>query len=163
MSSERYEESLTAGQLEKLRQEHIGRLLLRAHRAFSERALGKLRQRGHTRLTMAHTTLLPHLDIDGTQATVLAARAGITKQAAGRLIADLEREGYVQRLADPRDQRANLVVFTGAGRRFLIDAYHVKQEIEQEYRALLGEERMRQLRSMLEDLLANHDSIQDAV
>jgi DNA-binding MarR family transcriptional regulator len=163
MSSERYEESLTAGQLEELRQEHIGRLLLRAHRALSERALGKLRQRGHTRLTPAHTTLLPHLDIDGTQATVLAARAGITKQAAGRLIADLEREGYVQRLADPRDQRANLVVFTDAGRRFLVDAYHVKLEIEQEYTALLGEERMRELRNMLEDLLANHDSIQDAV
>jgi DNA-binding MarR family transcriptional regulator len=163
MSSEGYGESLTAGQLVELRQEHIGRLLLRAHRAFSERALGKLRQRGHTHLTMAHTTLLPHLDIDGTQATVLAERAGITKQAAGRLLADLEREGYVRRLADPRDQRAHIIVFTDAGRRFLIDAYHVKREIEQAYTALLGEERMRQLRKMLEDLLANHTAAHDSV
>jgi|SRR5689334_3683743 DNA-binding MarR family transcriptional regulator len=163
MSSERDVESLTVEQLEELRREHIGRLLLRAHRAFSERALRKLRQRGHTRLSMAHTTLLPHLDVNGTQATVLAERAGITKQAAGRIIADLEHEGYVLRLPDPSDQRASIIVFTDAGRQFLVDAYHVKKEIEAEYTALLGEERMRQLRNTLEDLLADHDPIQDSV
>lgn len=149
-------EPLTVEQLEELRQEHIGRLLLRTHRAFSELALRKLRQRGYTRLSMVHTTLLPHLDVDGTQATVLAERAGITKQAAGRVIADLEREGYVQRLPDPADQRASMIVFTGAGRQFLVDAYHVKKEIEQEYTALLGSGRMQQLRSTLQELLSNH-------
>jgi len=84
-------EPLTVEQLEELRQEHSGRLLLRAHRAFNERALRKLRKLGHTRLSMVHLTLLPHLDVNGTQATLLAERAGITKQAAGRVIADLER------------------------------------------------------------------------
>ncbi|MHB8597096.1 MAG: MarR family winged helix-turn-helix transcriptional regulator [Ktedonobacteraceae bacterium] len=152
-------ESLTFEQIEELRQEHIGRLLLRAHRAFSERALRKLRQRGHTRLSMAHTSLLPHLDVNGTQATVLAERASITKQAAGRVIADLEREGYVQRLPDPTDQRASIIVFTDAGRQFLVDAYHVKKEIEAEYTALLGAERMHQLRNILQELLGDDDSL----
>ncbi|MDQ2907042.1 MAG: MarR family transcriptional regulator [Chloroflexota bacterium] len=77
---------------------------------------------------MVHTTLLSHLDVNGTQATVLAECAGITKQAAGRVIADLEREGYVQRLPDPTDQRASMIVFTDAGRQFLVDAYQVKKE-----------------------------------
>lgn len=148
-------EPLTVEQLEELRQEHIGRLLLRAHRAFSERALRKLRQRGHTRLSMVHTTLLPHLDVNGTQVTVLAERAGITKQAAGRVIADLERERYVKRLPDPTDQRASMIVFTDAGRQFLVDAYHVKKEIEEEYTALLGSESMQQLRSTLQELLSD--------
>jgi DNA-binding MarR family transcriptional regulator len=151
-------EPLSVEQLEELRQEHIGRLLLRAHRAFSERALQKLRKLGHTRLSMVHTTLLPHLDVNGTQATVLAERVGITKQAAGRVIADLEREGYVQRLPDPTDQRASMIVFTDAGRQFLVDAYHVKKEIEREYTALLGAERMQQFRNILQDLLGDHDS-----
>lgn len=152
-------ESLTFEQIEELRQEHIGRLFLRAHRTFSERALHKLRQRGHTRLSMAHTSLLPHLDVNGTQATVLAERAGITKQAAGRVIADLEREGYVQRLPDPTDQRASIIVFTDAGRQFLVDAYHVKKEIEAEYTSLLGAERMHQLRRILQELLGDEDSL----
>lgn len=148
-------EPLTAEQLEELRQEHIGRLFLRAHRAFSERALRKLRQRGHAHLSMVHMTLLPHLDVNGTQATVLAERAGMTKQAAGRVIDDLEREGYVQRLPDPIDRRASLIVYTDAGRQYLVDAYYVKKEIEGEYADLLGGERMQQLRSILHDLLDN--------
>ena len=152
-------EPLTFEQIEELRQEHIGRLFLRAHRAFSERALRKLRQRGHTRLSMAHTSLLPHLDVNGTQATALAERAGITKQAAGRVIADLEREGYVRKLPDLTDQRASIIVFTDAGRQFLVDAYHVKKEIEAEYTALLGAERMYELRSILQELLSNDDSL----
>jgi DNA-binding MarR family transcriptional regulator len=152
-------EPLTVEQLEELRQEHIGRLLLRAHRAFSERALRKLRKLGHTRLSMVHTTLLPHLDVEGTQATVLAERAGITKQAAGRVITDLEREGYVQRLPDPTDQRASMIVFTDIGRQFLVDAYQVKKEIEGEYTALLGAKRMQQFRNILLDLLGDHDSL----
>jgi DNA-binding MarR family transcriptional regulator len=151
-------EPLTDEQLEDLRQEHIGRLLLRAHRAFSERALQKLRQRGHTRLSMVHTTLLPHLDVNGTQATVVAERVGITKQAAGRIIADLEREGYVQRLPDPTDQRSQMIMFTDAGRQFLGDAYQVKKEIEQEYTALLGAERMHLFRNTLLELLGDPNS-----
>src|SRR4051812_45320578 len=150
-------EPLTVEELEEFRQEHIGRLLLRAHRAFSERALRKLRQRGHTRLSMVHTTLLPHLDVNGTQATVLAERVGITKQAAGRAIADLEHEGYVQRLPDPTGLRASMIVFTDAGRQFLVDAYQVKKEIEQEYTALLGTERMQQFRNILQELLGENE------
>jgi len=155
-------ESLTVAQLEELRQEHIGRLLLRAHRAFSERALRKLRQRGYVGLNMAHTVLLAQLDVQGTQATVLAERAGITKQAAGRLIADLVREGYIQRFPHPIDQRATTIVFTDAGWQFLVDAYYVKKEIEAEYSALLGEEPMRHLRCSLQVLIDGSSEISTA-
>ena len=150
-------ESLTFEQIDELRPEHIGRLLLLAYRVFIERALRKLRKLGHTRLSMVHTTLLPHLDVTGTQATVLAEHAGISKQAAGRIIADLEHEGYVQRLPDPTDQRASMIVFTDAGRQFLVDAYQVKKEIEEEYTTLLGAEHMQHFRSMLQELLSDND------
>lgn len=149
-------EPLTVEQIEELRQEHIGRLLLRAQRSFSERALHKLRARGHAGLHLAHTTVLAQLDTGGTQATVLAERAGITKQAAGRIVADLMREGYVQGVPDPQDRRATIILFTEAGWKFLADAYAVKKEIEAEYTALLGEERMRELRDSLH-MLTEHE------
>lgn len=151
-------EPLTVTQLEELRQQHIGRLFLRAHRDFNERALRKLRERGHTGLSMAHTALLAHLDVNGTQATVLAERAGITKQAAGRIVTDLACEGYVQRLPDPGDRRATTIVFTDAGWKFLVDAYHIKKEIEADYTAILGEEHMEQLRFTLQKLLDENGS-----
>jgi DNA-binding MarR family transcriptional regulator len=140
-------------QIEALRQEHIGRLLLRAHRAFSELSFEKLRARGHEGLGITHTALLANLDLEGTNITVLADRAGITKQAMGHLVVDLEQKGYVQRVADPTDRRATLIKFTDSGQQFLRDAYYVKQEIEAEYTAVLGVERMEELRAALTILL----------
>lgn len=132
---------------------HLGRLLLLGHRDFAERAGAKLRDRGHRGLGPAHTGILAHFDRDGTRITTLAERARITKQAAGQLVADLERQGYVARAADPADRRAVLVRFTETGRRFLHDAAQVKDEIETEYRSLLGEDRFRLLQDSLRRLL----------
>src|SRR3954451_2497458 len=87
---------------------HVGRLLLQAHRAFSAGAVEKLQGRGYTGLGLAHIALLPHLDEDGSRVTVLAERAGMTKQGMGQLVNDLERQGYLKREPDPADGRAQL-------------------------------------------------------
>src|SRR5579872_1216006 len=71
----------TREQIEAMRKSSIGRLFLRAHRAFSTRATTLMHDRGHNGLSVEHTTLLAHIDIDGTHITTLAERAGITKQS----------------------------------------------------------------------------------
>lgn len=155
------EHSPAAEELERIgewRRQHIGRLFLRAHRDFSERALEKLKARGHAGLGLAHTMLLPHLDLNGTRITVLAERAGITKQAVGQLVAELEQRGYVERAVDSSDRRAVLVSFTQAGQRFLRDAERIKHEIESEYAASLGAERLAALRAALVVLLDRADA-----
>ena len=140
-------------QIDELRQQHIGRLLLRAQRGFSVRAGEKLRARGHEGLSLAHTNLIANLDLDGTRITTLAERMGISKQAVGHLVVDLEQRGYVERAVDPADRRAAIVTFTDAGWRFLGDAHQVKREIEAEYRAILGEQGMQELRALLTALI----------
>lgn len=145
--------TISREQLAGWRQRHIGRLFLQAHRDFSSRTIAKLRARGHDALGLTHTTLLPHIDLDGTRTTVLAERAGITKQAAGQLASDLERLGYVMRAADPSDQRATLVTFTPLGWQFLRDAHEIKREMEAEYAAVLGEEGLQALKDALVALL----------
>lgn len=142
-----------AEQLAELRQQHIGRLLQRAYRAFSEQATAKLHARGHTGLSLANTTALSYLDFDGTRINVLAERAGMTKQSMGQLVAELESRGYVRRSPDPADGRATLVQFTEAGWRFLLDAAAIKREIEGEYAAILGTDSLASLRAFLEKLL----------
>lgn len=145
-------------QIAELRGQHIGRLFLRAHRAYSERAVERLHARGHTGLTLAHTALLANLDTDGTRVTALARRAGMTKQSMGQLAVDLERRGYIARAADPDDGRATLVTFTERGWRFLRDAYDLKREAEAEYAAILGAGRMAQMRDALAALLDHIDA-----
>ncbi|HVX31075.1 MAG TPA: MarR family transcriptional regulator [Nitrolancea sp.] len=146
--------------LEELRAQNIGRLLLHAQRAFNLAAIEKLRARGHAGLGMAHTAVLPHVDLDGTRITTLAERAGMTKQGMGQLVSDLERLGYLERTTDPTDRRATRITFTPAGWQFLRDAYDVKRELEAEYAALLGPARFAELRMMLETI-SEHQSHTD--
>jgi DNA-binding MarR family transcriptional regulator len=141
-------------QIEELRQQHIGRLLLRAQRDFSDRAISKLSARGHTGLSLAHTNIIVHLDPAGTRLSTLAERAGVSKQAIGNLVIDLEHKGYISRAPDAADRRATLISFTEAGWLFLRDAHQVKREIEAEYGARLGEAGMQHLRDLLAQLLA---------
>jgi len=51
--------------------------------------------------------------------THLAEAYGVTKATITGLIDGLEREGLVERLADPADRRASLVRLTAASRKFL--------------------------------------------
>ena len=145
-------------QIRAMRQGNIGRLFLRAHRAYSTRATVKLRERGHEGLNLEHTTLLAHLDMEGTHITTLAARAGITKQSMGQLVVELEKQGYVERISDPTDKRASLVKFTERGWQFLRDAYEVKVELTAEYADLLGKDRLETLQSLLVELVEMIDS-----
>jgi DNA-binding MarR family transcriptional regulator len=139
--------------LEALRQTHIGRLLLTAQRNYSVRALAKLRDRGHVGLTLAHTNLLAHLDVGGTRITTLAERVGVTKQAIGGLIGELEAKAYIRREPDPADGRASVITYTSAGRDFLQDAHEIKQEIEQEYASILTAKGFKDLRRLLQRLV----------
>jgi DNA-binding MarR family transcriptional regulator len=146
--------SVDAQQLAELRRQYIGRQLQRAYRASAELAARKLNARGHTGLSLATTVALTQLDLEGTRISVLAERAGMTKQSMGQLVAELESLGYVTRSPDIADRRATLVQFTEAGWRFLLDAAAVKREIEAEYAALLGADRLDALRTMLEKMAA---------
>ncbi len=137
--------------LEATRQQHIGRLLLRAHRAFNGRLLGKLRSRGYDEkgVGLAHTSALANLDLQGTRITLLAERAGMTKQGIGQVVRDLEGRGYVERLKDPADRRAVLVRLTASGMQLLVVASEIKDEIEAEYAMLLGESGFANLKAAL--------------
>ncbi len=151
MANEKFSDDIN--QLDDFRQQHTGRLFLYAHRDFSERAIVKLRRLGHSSLSLAHTNLLANLDLDGTRLTTLAERSRVTKQAIGQLVLELEKAGYIGRTIDPTDRRATIVTFTVAGWQFLQDANQVKHEIEEEYRAILGEADLQTLRDLLTKLL----------
>jgi DNA-binding MarR family transcriptional regulator len=70
-------------------------------------------------LRAAHAQVFEHLDPGGNRLKVLAGRAGMTHQAMGELVADLERAGLLQRVSDPEDGRARLIQATPAGRTVL--------------------------------------------
>lgn len=117
---------------------------------FRERIRQSLRRRGH-HLQTAQTKVLVHLDMEGTRLTDLAQRAGISKQAMGKLVDELENLGYVCR--DPHsDGRAKTIQFTQKGRKLLKDSSAIVEESWQHYAEHFGESRLENFRDELNDL-----------
>lgn len=138
--------------LQKAKRSSVGQLLFRAARLWNERAIERLREM-RPALRPAHAQLLPHLDLEGTQLSLLAARIGITKQAVGELVDELEGQGLLERVADPRDRRAKLVRFTAEGRGALLAGLELLGGMEAELARALGPGRMRRLGETLERLV----------
>lgn len=132
---------------------NIGVLLQQLSRDFERRARTTLQERGHTELLPSHQAVFASLGRTGTRLTVLAQQAGMTKQAMGQIVDDLEQLGYVERIPDPADGRAKIVRFTPAGLDFVCDAAEVLDEIWSEYSALLGATELEQIQEALHKLL----------
>ena len=98
--------------LRDYRNTRLYRPLARTLRVYNRRLLDGLRARGFTDFSSAFPALLSNLDLEGTRIGVLAKRAGITRQAAGQLLREIEKCGYVERRAAADDARATIVRFT---------------------------------------------------
>jgi DNA-binding MarR family transcriptional regulator len=149
-------------ELRAWRDAFLYRLLLRASRAETTETLVRMKQRGHTDITLTDTNLLANLDTEGTTISALARRGGVTRQAAGQQLAALERTGYVERRPDPTDGRAVLIGQTEKGRVMLRDALEVVSGLEAEYAEYLGTERLAALKESLA-MLVDHIDPQGAL
>lgn len=93
----------------------------------------RLEAAGHAdHLRPLHGMAFQALRGPGATATELAERLGVTKQAAGQIVDDLERRGYVRREPHPEGGRRKLVVLTGAATAHLEAAGRVLHELEAE-------------------------------
>jgi MarR family transcriptional regulator, temperature-dependent positive regulator of motility len=132
---------------------NIGVLLQLLSRDFERRARGTLQARGHTELLPSHQVVFASLGRSGARLTALAHHAGMTKQAMGQIVDDLEQLGYVERIPDPADGRAKIVRFTSVGLDFVCDAAEVLNEIWHDYAELLGARELEQVQDLLHKLL----------
>jgi DNA-binding MarR family transcriptional regulator len=87
---------------------------------------------GYDDLRPMHGLAFQALYGDGLTSTELAERLGFTKQAAGQLVDELERGGYVQRRPHPAGGRRKLVVLTEQALKHLAAAGAILRELEAE-------------------------------
>jgi DNA-binding MarR family transcriptional regulator len=104
------------------------------------------------RLRPVHNHVLRHLDLEGTRASVIAERSGLTRQAITQIVDELEAAGVVTREPDPQDGRAKRVVYTALGRQGFAESRARIAAIEERWEAQLGRERWANLRRALVDL-----------
>jgi DNA-binding MarR family transcriptional regulator len=101
-----------------------------------------LQARGYPGLRATHTTLLSNIDLAGSSVTEAAERAGVTKQAMGRLAAELEEAGYIRIETDPQDARVRMLRLTEEGNRLMLDSLGVMAELERRYAGIIGANRL---------------------
>jgi len=120
--------------------------------AINELVGERLAERGFSDFRTAHGTIGQHIADRGSRVTDLARLAQISKPSVVYLVDDLERLGYVERVPDPADGRAKLVLMTERGRRAQDEARNVVAEIERDWERALGEAEFKSLRALLEQL-----------
>jgi DNA-binding MarR family transcriptional regulator len=94
--------------------------------------------------------------------TELAGLLGISKQAAIKVVDEMEARDFLTRTTSPDDRRVKLLHLTPKGRKVRRAALAASRRMEQELRAELGDAAVSDMRGALEQLLARHDALADA-
>ena len=147
--------------LQHARRHGIGRLLFLVRRDFLARLALKMEKRIGQALLQASATLLPFIDLEGTRSTELARRMGVSKQAVGKVIKELEELGFLTRSVDSADGRAFLVSFTETGIDYLLEMHAAINQIEKEYEAMVGAKQMDAVRAALGAIAYADEAEQD--
>ncbi|APU16689.1 MULTISPECIES: MarR family winged helix-turn-helix transcriptional regulator [Actinoalloteichus] len=121
------------------------RTLRLLHERLAEEGFGELRYK--------HGEVFRLIDEEGSRLTDLADRSGVTKQGIGETIGELEQFGYVERVPAPDDRRAKIIRLTARGRRAQLAAARILGEIERDWAARFGEDRVIALRHVLQEIV----------
>ena len=119
-----------------------------------EKVFSRLRDAGFDDVREGHGCVFGFIDLEnGSRLTDLAEGSGLTKQAVGEAVAELERRGYLTRGACPDDRRAKIITVTDRGREAALTGRRLFAEIEHEWAAELGEDLVAGLREGAERII----------
>jgi DNA-binding MarR family transcriptional regulator len=135
--------------MEDLPPEVLMRGLLRAYYWMDESMQNGLIQAGFRPRTRTQTMILVNVSNGVTRAAELARVLGVSRQAIQQQINELETEDLVTQIPDPEDRRANRIVFSERGARFMNAALDALRQAEQVLASRLGQDSLRLLRNTL--------------
>jgi DNA-binding MarR family transcriptional regulator len=94
--------------------------------------------------------------------TDVAALLAVSKQAAIKVIDEMEERGFLERHPDPTDRRAKVLRLTAKGRRVREAALAESHALERELRRALGADQVDATRAVLLELLERHGALEQA-
>jgi len=127
----------------------IGALLRVPAQAIHRRIIKELNAAGFEELRVPHMAVLQFPGPDSVRPSVLAERAGISKQAMNQLLRSLEALGYLARSDAPDEGRARIVRLTKRGRTAYAKIHEILRAVEHEWTAELGAKRFAELKGLL--------------
>jgi len=127
----------------------IGALLRAPAQAIHRRLVRDLNSAGFSEIMLPHIAVFQYPGPDTVRPSVLAERAGISKQAMNQLLRSLEGSGYLMRGDDGSEGRARQVRLTRRGKAAYAKIIEILTTIEKEWNAELGAKAFTQLKELL--------------
>jgi DNA-binding MarR family transcriptional regulator len=130
----------------------FGLLLAQAFNAYIEHLHRELAHRGFSDLRPAFGLALRALHERPRTLTALAGELGVTKQAAAKVVVELEGRSLIEREPSPEDGRATLLRLSPRGRSLVAAAIRIGDAVERDLGRNLGDDAAAHLRAALERL-----------
>src|SRR3954449_2853995 len=130
----------------------IGALLRMPWETVQQHMLERLNESGFDDFDAAYLNVFQYPGPHGARPSEVAARRGISKQAANYLLGELERLGYLERRPDPDDLRSKRIALTPRGISAVRVIRDAVSEMEAAWARQLGRKRFAELRGLLLEL-----------
>ena len=131
----------------------LGAMLRVPFQAIVDNIYSALLEAGYSDLRPPYFVVFQHMKPGGVRAINLAEKAQITKQSISYLVNYMEEHGYVEKIADQSDGRAQLIRLTDKGRDVERIARDAITQTQLEWRGIIGEEKMNELIATLTSLV----------
>ena len=140
----------------------FGILLLLAARAFADDLHVRLAAEGFPSMRAGFGFMFRAIQDGEPTPSELAVRLGVSKQAVGKVLDEMEQRGFVERRPDPQDRRARRVRLTEHGRAASQTAIRLGGEIEADLQGRVGPDQIAALRSALVTYVEAQGGAEDA-
>jgi DNA-binding MarR family transcriptional regulator len=115
-------------------------LVAAAMHAVSIRLGAAMEERGIAGMRPSYGYVIRAVAAEEPSVNRMAELLGVTKQSASRLVGDMERDGFVERVAQPDDRRVRRLRLTERGREVRSTALATSAAMEAELRRELGDD-----------------------
>src|SRR5689334_3695057 len=129
--------------------EPVAMLLAMSYRAIGDQFHDRLKQIGLEPLRPAHGYVFRLLKAKRATTVDIGQHLGVTKQAAAKIVNELDEWGYLTREPHPTDKRAQYVTLTGKGRDYLKLADNLWSDLENEMAEAIGPENLATIKTGL--------------
>jgi DNA-binding MarR family transcriptional regulator len=138
-------------------------LVVGADRCVVDRLQATMLAAGHDEMRAPYGFVIRALAAGGLRLTELAERLGVTKQAALKVVDEMEAHGLVERTPAPGDRRAKLLRLTARGEAVRRRALEASERMEAELREDLGDADVDAARRVLLRFVERHGRLEDAL
>lgn len=132
----------------------VGSMLRAAWTELVDDVFERLVSAGFDDLRPVHRPILRDLLVSNQRPSELAARLGLSKQAANDLVRELEAKGYITLEPDPDDGRAKRIVATDRGWRASDTAQEASNAAGRRWADLVGQERYIVFEEVLREIVS---------